>query len=269
MHLSRHVVHGRSPCRDVKRRDKRERVRDVPVKAGKAAQSSLRPVWKSRHHHLYSAATRCAGPEQPSAAPPRTGEGRRHTPRRQPTAEGCVTGSRSPLRAGDAFSSVSRRQFAQRGVGASARTLSTSSGSGMGAGGVAAADIFRNCQSRAAPTRLRRLPVLRCRRSADLWRQGNPDASSHSASMGLNCNAERRDSGGRQARYGRGPWQVASAQLCGVEAQSGRIVDEHWSAFGRHRDVDGRDPAGREGNQCLGGEVSKRGQSASHPVRKR
>src|SRR5277367_3717350 len=109
----------------------------------------------------------------------------------------------------------------------------------------------------SAGSRLHCKRVLRYRCSGNLWRKGNPNASSHSATVALDRNANRRDGRRRQARHRRGPWQGATAQLCRVEAQSGRIVDEHWSASGRDRHVEERNLARRKGNQSLRREVSK------------
>ena len=106
-------------------------------------------------------------------------------------------------------------------------------------------------------TRLHRVPMLRYMRSRSL-----PKATPMfrvtallwiAIAMQTAAMAEEDD----KTRHRPGPWQVACAQLRGVEAQSGRLVDQHWAAPGRHGHVVERDLARRQGNSSVGDEVRK------------
>ena len=102
----------------------------------------------------------------------------------------------------------------------------------------------------------------------DLVRKGALHAPSRSSAVYLFRDADSRNGGRgqrRQAGHRRSSWQGASAQLRGVEAQPGRIVDQYWSASGRGGHIDQRHLARREGNQSLGGEVSSRVDASRRP----
>ena len=109
-------------------------------------------------------------------------------------------------------------------------------------------------------------------RGFDLMRKGAIHAPSRSSAVYHFRDADSRNGGGgqrRQAGHRRSSWQGASAQLRGVEAQPGRIVDQYWSASGWGRHIDQRHLARREGNQSLGGEVSSRVNASRRPGAKR